>query len=252
MTMIARKRVPELMDDPSLDYRSHAQALRGLARLNAASFSHDSIWSEIEHEARRASQPLRILDLATGGGDIPIALYHKAKRLGLKVEIVGSDISADAISYAKNRALQRQADVEFIAMNVFEDDLPPDFDIVMTSLFTHHLDPDDVVMLLAKMSRAARLKVLVNDLVRSEISYCSVWLATRLLSRSAVVHYDGPVSVNASFTAPEFLEMASRADISSATIKSFPPCRQMLVWQRESARSERQVVNDMRATGREP
>lgn len=241
--MIARKRVPELMDDPNLDYHSHAQALRGLARLNAASFSHGSIWSEIEHEARRASQPLRILDVATGGGDIPIALYLRAKRLGLKVEIVGSDISANAISYAKNVALQRQAEVEFITLDVFKDNLPADFDIVMTSLFTHHLDPDDVVMLLAKMSRAARVKVLVNDLVRSEISYCSVWLATRILSRSAVVHYDGPVSVNASFTASELLEMAIRADIGSATIKSFPPCRQMLVWPRDSAESERPVEN---------
>lgn len=249
--MIARKRVPELMDDPNLDYQSHAQALRGLARLNAASFSHGSIWSEIEHEARRASQPLRILDIASGGGDIPIALYLRAKRLGLKVEIVGGDISADAVSYAKNIALQRQADVEFITLDVFKDDLPADFDIVMTSLFTHHLDPDDVVMLLTKMSRAARLKMLVNDLVRSEISYCSVWLATRLFSRSAVVHYDGPVSVKASYTAFEFLEMASRAEINSATVKSFPPCRQMLVWQRKSADSERSAEIYRQATSSE-
>ena len=90
--MIARKRVPELMDDPNLDYQSHVQALRGLARLNAASFSPESIWSEIESDVARLQRPLRVLDVATGGGDIPIAIYQKAKRSGLKIEIVGSDI----------------------------------------------------------------------------------------------------------------------------------------------------------------
>ena len=243
--MIARNRVPELMDDPALDYESHAAALRGLARLNEASGSPASIWAEIKNEARLAVKPLRILDIATGGGDIPIALYHMARQAGLALEIVGSDISLDAIEYAKSNALQKKAAVQFVPLNVLEDELLPGFDVVMTSLFTHHLDPDDVVALLAKMSRAARLKVIVNDLVRSELSYCSVWLATRLLSRSAVLQYDGPVSVNASYTAAEFLDMAGRAgmlakaasdrDPSSILVKAFPPCRQLLVWRRGAA-----------------
>lgn len=245
--MIARKRVPELMDDPNLDYQSHVQALRGLARLNAASFSHESIWSEIESDVVRLQRPLRVLDVATGGGDIPIAIYQKAKRSGLKIEIVGSDISADAIAYAKNMALQNQADIEFVTLDVFKDELPPGFDIVMTSLFTHHLDPDDVVMLLSKMRHAANLKVIVNDLVRSELSYGAVWLATRLLSRSPVVHYDGPVSVNASYTASEFLEMATRANMTAATVKAFYPCRQMLVWQNQSSCSSKSTIENCSA-----
>lgn len=243
--MIARNRVPELMDDPSLDYESHVAALRALARLNEASGSPASIWAEMRSDALLAAKPLRILDIATGGGDIPIALYHKARQAGLDLEIVGSDISLAAIEYAKSNAMQKKAVVQFIPLNVLEDELPPGFDVVMTSLFTHHLDPDDVVALLAKMSRAARLKVIVNDLVRSELSYFSVWLATRLLSRSAVVHYDGPVSVNASYTSAEFLDMAGRAgmlvkaesdrDSSSLVVKAFPPCRQLLVWRRGAA-----------------
>ena len=242
--MITRQRVPELMDDPSLDYESHAQALRGLGRLNAASNGPGSIWAEIEREARlaagasrspKSAKTLRILDIATGGGDTPIALYHKAKQAGLKVEIVGSDISLNAIAYAKANALQKKAEIEFVSMDVFQDQLPTDFDIIVTSLFTHHLDPGDVVMLLAKMSQAARLKVIVNDLVRSEISYLSVWLATRLLSRSTVVHYDGPVSVNASYTGSEFQDMARQAGMAAGgdvVVKSFFPCRQLLVWRR--------------------
>ncbi|CAN5512646.1 class I SAM-dependent methyltransferase [soil metagenome] len=240
--MLTRKRVPELMDDPSLDYGSHVSALLGLERLNAASGGPSSIWAEIEPVARLLNRPVRILDIATGGGDIPIAIYRMAQKAGVAVEIVASDISSDALKYAAESAAKKGAKIEFFPLDIFKDELPSNFDVIMTSLFTHHLDADDVIMLLRKMSGAARFKVIVNDLVRSEMSYVSVWLATRLLSRSPIVHYDGPVSVNASYTPSEFLNMAERAGLnvsqeknlesSVVAVKLIFPCRQLLTWQR--------------------
>lgn len=231
--MLTRKRVPELMDDPELDFESHAEALRGLEKLNLISNSADSLWSEIEPLARQKSSPLRILDVATGAGDIPIAIWQRAQQAGLVVEIVGSDISPDALKYASDMARKKSASIKFVKMNVFEDALPVGFDIIMTSLFTHHLDPDDVTLLLKKMSSAANSKVLVNDLVRSQISYALVWLGTRIFSRSPIVHYDGPVSVNASYTNTELQQLAIEAGMHKSVIKQCPPCRQLLVWRRD-------------------
>lgn len=231
--MFTRKRVPELMDNPELDFKIHAEALRGLEKLNQISNSADSLWSEIEPLARQKSDTLRIFDVATGAGDIPIALWKRAQQAGLKVDIVGSDISLDALKYASNMAREKKASIQFQKLNVFEDDLPSDFDVVITSLFTHHLDPDDVTMLLKKMKAAAKSKVIVNDLVRSEISYAIVWLGTRIFSRSPIVHYDGPVSVNASYTNSELLELAQKAGMRNSSVKACPPCRQLLIWRRD-------------------
>ncbi len=231
--MLTRKRVAELMDDPTLDYTSHAEALRGLERLNMVSTSAASLWAQIKSLSKQQqSQPLRILDIATGGGDIPVSLFKTAALDGVKIEIVGSDISQSSVTYASRHALKKQAAVEFIQLDALQDELPQGFDVVMTNLFTHHLDPPDVIKLLIKMAGAARQMVLINDLVRSEISYAVVWLGTRLLSRSPIVQYDGPVSVQGSFTGVEFLQMAGNAGLEGCEIKSCPPCRQILVWRR--------------------
>ena len=47
-----RARVDEQMDDPGIDPAMHAQALAGLARLNAWSRSDRLLWPAIEREAR--------------------------------------------------------------------------------------------------------------------------------------------------------------------------------------------------------
>ncbi len=233
--MLTRKRVPELMDDPTLDYSSHAEALRGLGRLNLISTSAASLWAQIKplaQQKQQQSKPLRILDIATGGGDIPVTLLKAAAADGVKIEIVGSDLSQSSIKYASQHALEKQVSVDFIQLDALQDELPPDFDVAMTNLFTHHLDPPDVIKLLIKMAGAAKQMVLVNDLVRSEMSYALVWLGTRLLSRSQIVQYDGPVSVQGSFTGTEFLQMAKEAGLEGCKIKPCPPCRQILIWQR--------------------
>lgn len=231
--MLTRKRVPELMDDPGLDQVSHVEALRGLERLNLITTSADLLWSEIKKlPPGEANRPLRILDLATGGGDIPVALYKKSQHEHRHLQIVATDISQTAVDYAHEHAQQSKADVKFVTLDALREPLPYDFDVVMTSLFTHHLDPPEVITLFEKMGAAASQLVLVNDLVRSEVSLALVWLGTRLFSRSPVVQYDGPVSVHASFTPEEMRSMGAQAGLSHCHVKSCPPCRQLLVWRR--------------------
>ena len=50
----------------------------------------------------------------------------------------------------------------------------------------------DVVRLLKGMAAKARCLVIVDDLIRSRLGYAMAWIGTRLLSRSWVVHHDGP------------------------------------------------------------
>lgn len=232
--MLTRKRVPELMDDPALDSTSHAQALRGLERLNLFSSSAESLWVQFKTLAQATNdRPLRVLDIATGGGDIPVTLFHLAAAQGIKIEITGLDVSETAVEYAKNYAAQKKAEANFVQLDVLHQALPTGFDVVMTNLFTHHLDPDDVINLLSKMKDSATKLILVNDLVRSELSYALVWLGTRLFSRSPIVQYDGPVSVQGSYTSSELRNLAIRAGLAEAEVKQCPPCRQLLVWKRD-------------------
>jgi 2-polyprenyl-3-methyl-5-hydroxy-6-metoxy-1,4-benzoquinol methylase len=249
--MLLRSRIPELMDDPQLDQALHIEALDGLDLLNRVSGASSVLWGELmkfesslENETDCESggtRKLRVLDVATGGGDNLIRLARLAASANSNFEFVGTDISPSAIDYANEKAKKScsgadssdwQSRVKFMQLDALNEKIPSGFDVVMTSLFTHHLDPEDVIALLRNMHASDARMILVNDLVRSRLSYCLVWLASRLLTRSSVVHFDAPVSVRAAFTPGEMRSMALEAGLQGCAVQLHPPCRQLLVWRR--------------------
>jgi 2-polyprenyl-3-methyl-5-hydroxy-6-metoxy-1,4-benzoquinol methylase len=234
--MLARKRVPEMMDDPLLDRDLHLAALSGLERLNAISNSKQILVAPIEDLSRRLpqAQPLKVLDIACGAGDLPIQLCKYFERRALRVEIHGLDVSDLAITYASKKNDEVGARCQFSKLDVLTEELPEGFDIITASLFTHHLDPPEIELLLAKMASRARHMVLVNDLERSRMSLISVCLASRIMTSSEVVRHDGPASVRAAFTAREMLDMAQKAGLASAQVKRRWPCRILLTWQKDT------------------
>jgi len=232
--VLRRKRIAELMDDPLLDRDLHLDALRGLERLNAVSNSKGLLTGPIETlaAAAPAGKSVKVLDIACGAGDLAFEMSNYFTRRALNVEIHGLDISDLAISYAeqKNAQAQEPQRCKFTQLDVMTDDLPEGYDVITTSLFTHHLDPPQISSLLAKMAKCARHMILVNDLERSYTSLYSVILATRLLTRSPIVHHDGAASVRAAFTPGEMLAMAKQAGLSGAKIRRAWPCRMLLSW----------------------
>jgi 2-polyprenyl-3-methyl-5-hydroxy-6-metoxy-1,4-benzoquinol methylase len=222
------------MDQPDLDPRRHIHALRGLSRINFWSGSARILWPPLIALARRLNtRRLRVLDVATGGGDQPLRLWRRAKRSGLELDLAGCDLSPIALDHARGRAARAGADIRFFTLDALRDDFPADYDVVMTSLFLHHLDESQAVSLLQRMANSAKHLVLVNDLVRSRVGLLLAHLATRLLTTSDVVHYDGPRSVEGAFTLVEARDLAQRAGLHSAMVARRWPFRYLLSWSRE-------------------
>jgi 2-polyprenyl-3-methyl-5-hydroxy-6-metoxy-1,4-benzoquinol methylase len=232
-SLAQRHRQPEIIDQPDLDPRQHVHALRGLARINRFSASDRILWRPIADLARASpGRPLRVLDIATGGGDVPIRLWQRAQRAGLALELSGTDASATAVEHARQNAEQAGAAVKFFPLDVLREELPTGFDVLTTSLFLHHLEEPDALALLQKMGHAAGQMLLVNDLLRSRLGYLVAWSGTRLLTRSPVVHFDGPRSVEAAFTMAEARNLAERAGLSGVTLGWRWPWRFLLTWRR--------------------
>jgi 2-polyprenyl-3-methyl-5-hydroxy-6-metoxy-1,4-benzoquinol methylase len=219
------------MDDPALEPARHQHALQGLARLNWWSRSASILWGPIASLARRLPRrPLRLLDLATGAGDVPIALWRGAQRAGVRLEIAGCDRSPVAIAHAQARAQRAGAGVQFFAADALTDPLPAGYDIVACSLFLHHLSDDDASRLLRRMAQSTRHLLLVNDLVRSRAGLALAMAGTRLLCRSSIVHADGPQSVRAAYTLDEARRLAEAAGLQGVSIIHRWPCRFLLSW----------------------
>jgi 2-polyprenyl-3-methyl-5-hydroxy-6-metoxy-1,4-benzoquinol methylase len=225
---------PEDMDDPALATDRLHGALTGLTRLNFASNSARIIWQPIRQFTRELqTDRLRILDIATGAGDVPIALWHRARRAGLQLDIHGIDFSQRSVEFARRRAEQAKTSVTFECRNALTDELPSDFDVVMCSLFLHHLNNQDAVTVLRRMAAATRRVMLVSDLRRNPFGLFLAFAAGHLLSRSPVVHRDAVRSVRAAFTTSELAHMAEQAALAGSSITRRWPARMLLTWQKD-------------------
>jgi SAM-dependent methyltransferase len=232
-SLAQRQRQPEWMDQPGIDPLAHRQALQGLRRINAFSGAVGSLFTPIRSLAREhGGRPLRVLDLACGGGDITTALAERARREGLTVQVDGCDFSPQAVAIATRNAEERSLGARFFQADALHDPLPEDYDVILCSLFLHHLDEEQAVDLLQRMGRATRFQVLVNDLIRSPLGYSLAWAGCRLLSRSPIVHFDGPLSVQGAFQLSEVRALAARAGLEGAVLLRCWPERYLLSWRR--------------------
>ncbi len=226
-----RCRRPELMDQPGLSPHLHTAALRGLARLNLFG-SARVLWPPLAALARRnPGKPLRVLDLAAGGGDVPLGLWRRARKAGIDLRIDGCDISPLAVEHASKAAASAGADLHFFVRDVLRGGPLPGYDAAVNSTFLHHLDEAAAAAFLRLMAETGRL-VLVNDLERGALNLALVFAASWLVTTSPVVHTDGVLSVRAAFTVAEARGLAERAGLHGARVGRRWPCRFLLTWER--------------------
>lgn len=230
----ARHREPEWMDQPELDVALHEEALLGLCRVNRLSATAWQLWRAVRRLAVDApAGVVRVLDLASGGGDVALGLARRARRAKLSVEIDGCDLSPVAVKHAADQA--RRAGLEnmrFFRRDVLKEALPTGYDVVTCSLFLHHLDERDARELLRRMAQVAGRLVLVDDLCRSRLGYALAWLGCRIFTRSPVVHVDGPRSVAAAFSLDEVAQMAEEAGLAGFRLVPHWPQRFLLSWEK--------------------
>jgi 2-polyprenyl-3-methyl-5-hydroxy-6-metoxy-1,4-benzoquinol methylase len=219
-----------------------------------------------------SDKPIRILDLGCANGEIAMGVAQRLVGR-ISAEVIGWDMSCTAIEHARElqqkSAEYRGCSVRFEVMNVFdavqsisahssiesrslngmdsslsqsdrnrEDVIVHDedlsFDIVYCTLFLHHFDDASAVEVLGAMKRLARRAVIVDDLCRTSLGWWLAYLGCHLLSRSRVVHFDGPQSVRAALTPHEAQALAAEAGMRDAAIRRHWPERFMMRWERAS------------------
>lgn len=224
--MIDRVRMPELMDALDLPAEVHQQALLGLARLNRVSGVSGKIYKHLRRLAvARPNRRLRLLDVASGSGDLPIDWAVRAKRDGIDLQIATTDFNETAVEVQLESAKRAGITIDAIQHDCMTETLPSGFDVVISSLFMHHLDRYQASSLLRSMQQATDGSIVVCDLERTRVNLALVALASRGLSRSPIVHHDATVSVRSAFTMSEFETLATEALARPVRIRRLFPCR---------------------------
>lgn len=209
----------ELLDRPDNSDKEIRENLRDLERLNRYFGGIRTVLLHLDRMAGACSQhPITILDIATGGADIPRAICRWARRRKLTVAVEAVD-RADQVLAA---AAEWSVDFPKIRFRRAQAPLLPypdrSFDYVISSLFFHHLSEAEGVLLLREMARVARRGLLVNDLLRSRLGCLLTTIATRLLSSNRLTRYDGPISVLRGFRPQELRRMAEKAGLTDVQL----------------------------------
>ena len=193
------------MDDLSRPDSEFDEAYRELGIINRRLGGIRAIERFLPHKSN-----LLVLDVAAGACDVSEALLRR-----IPAQIVVLDVNPKGLKSAR-----KSWPVTGNALELpFRDNT---FDVVMASLFFHHLSEANCVRVLEKMWRVSRELVLVNDLYRHPVAYWSIRALAAAFSKSTMVRHDGPVSVLRAFQPHELLKVAERAGVPARVYRSFP------------------------------
>jgi ubiquinone/menaquinone biosynthesis C-methylase UbiE len=209
----------ELLDGPLDDQAALAGNLRDLGRVNRRLGGVRLSASAIEALAAHRVD-LSLLDVGTGGADIPLALIERAQRRGRRLRVVGLDVRPEILAAAVHERPELAASTG-LQLHVGDGRHLgyPDrsFDVAHASLVLHHLDPEDAVRVLREMGRVARLGVVVNDLERSRLGLLGALLIGHLFTGNRLTRHDAPLSVRRAYRAPEMASMLRLAGLVPVT-----------------------------------
>lgn len=212
-----RSKEEEMMDDFSLSHQIINPIMDELEVVNKLLGGYSVFFDAFKRLKLRDT--MVVSDWGCGGGDSLRVLAKWARRKKLKLKFVGVDATASAIGYAKEKAANFP-EVSFIHANVLSETLKEDqFDIVISSLFTHHFEDESWIELIQKMLSCSRYAVVVNDLHRHWFAYHSIGVLTQLFSNSEMVKHDSKLSVLRGFKKKELTELLRKAGISNYSLK---------------------------------
>ncbi len=234
----ARQRGTEILDDPGEDPALALRSLRDVALANRFFGGRRAVLAEVRRvlqarrekpSARDRPQPVILLDIGTGLGDIPRAAQQMAQRIA-----AGTSEPLTTIGIELVPALARAASASCthgLAANAMS--LPfadGSIDIVTCSQVLHHFDGPDADRLLQECTRVARSAVIIGDLRRSWFAVAGLWAASFLLGFHPVSRHDGIVSILRGFTRDELQLLVERATGCPVRAHRAPGFRVVAVW----------------------
>ena len=147
-----------------------------------------------------------MIDVGTGGADIPAALLSDWSRRGRRLQVTAVDQRAEVLAAARlaRPALDR---LRGLTLQVADGLALPyrtgAFDVAHASLVLHHFEPRDAVALLRELGRVSRRGVVVNDLARGRLNWLGAWLVSHVVSGNRYTRHDAPLSVRRAYTLHE-------------------------------------------------
>jgi len=221
--------VLEMMDRPQPVSPELERDLERLRQLNRWFGSYRLVSFFIRRWITPGAQ-MRVVDLATGSGDIPRLLVDYARRIGAQVKVDAVDQQTATLEIAR-RLSANYPEISYHAANILEWDCAEGYEIALCSLVLHHFNNDDAVKLLRRCRELSKRFVLVSDLRRGLLLQAGVYMLTALIFREPMTRFDARLSAQRAFSFDEMRELAIRAGWKNFGQRKFRFARQA-IWLR--------------------
>jgi SAM-dependent methyltransferase len=216
----------ELMDRPqpvSAELESDLENIRELNRW----FGSYALISMFLSRWIKPGARLRIVDLATGSGDIPRLIAEHGRKVGAELQIDALDRQSATLEIAKRLSV-RYPEISLVEGDVLKWQPTEPYDIVFCTLALHHFSEDDAVRLLQRCRELSRKFALVSDLLRSWFGTLGVHFLTATMFREPMTKHDARLSLARAFSFSEMSQLARRAGWTNFGHKTFPFARQAI------------------------
>jgi SAM-dependent methyltransferase len=232
--------LPEWMDEPC-SYEDFRACLVDLAQCNQLTLAYRPTLDLLERLCRDAhvsearngapeslpgsvAAPLHIVDVGSGGGDMLRRIERWARQRGIAVTLTGIDLNPYAARAAREFTSSGSA-IEWVTGDAFSYAGP--VDVVLSSLFTHHLSSAEIVSFLRWSEATARRGWFINDLCREPTPYRLFPLLAGAMRWHRFVRHDGPVSFRRSFREADWQRLLAEAGIpaEATQLQRWTPAR---------------------------
>jgi SAM-dependent methyltransferase len=216
----------ELMDVETVTPEDLAHCLRDLSRVNQLTLAYGPTLRFMKGISTYASprRPLQVLDVGCGYGDMLRQIEAWSEAASVPLVLTGVDMNPLA-TRAAQAATDGRSKIRFLTRNAFEFAREEEVDVVISSLFTHHLTDDELRAFVRWMDANAKRAWFINDLERSRLAFALFRPASRLLDMHRFVQHDGPVSIARSFTVKDWETHLRASGVTGARIRREFPYR---------------------------
>lgn len=200
----------EEMDAAELAPDRYARVLADLARINVLTLAARPTIGFLERVRDRGlatQRPWRILDVGFGGGDMLAQIARWGEKRGVELDLTGVDLNPKSEAAARGRLGVKVR----LVTGDYRDLAHEPWDIILSSLVTHHMSPQQRTDFLRFMDAHAALGWLVNDLHRQRLPFMGYPLLATLAWVDPIVRRDGQLSVGRSFRRDEWQAMLAEA-----------------------------------------
>jgi len=203
-----RSHEPELMDSPDCNDKKLINTVKQFKLINYLFTGSRRLIKKyiINDMLIDTDKEYTLLDIGSGGCDVPIWLIKTARKKKIKLTITSIDYDQRIVDYAKN-ICANYPEINILNHNALNIDELGKFDYIYSSHFIHHFNIKDIVKLVNLISDSAKKAFILNDIKRSNLSFLGYSLFTLIFMHNSFAFYDGRLSIKKGFMYRDMFEI---------------------------------------------